>query len=73
MREKYKLVTTSRMENNMKDDDIICTCFDLSVKDIKDAYANGATTLDAIMDTTKAGTLCGACISDLEQLIDSLK
>ncbi len=73
MREKYKLVTTSRMENNMKDDDIICTCFDLSVKDIKDAYANGATTVDAIMDTTKAGTLCGACISDLEQLIDSLK
>lgn len=57
----------------MKDDDIICTCYDISVKDIKDAYANGAKTLDEIEEVTKAGTLCGACISDLEALIDSLK
>lgn len=70
---KKQLVMTSRMENHMSDEDIICTCFDLTVKDIKDAYANGATTLDAIMETTQAGTLCGACISDLEELIDSLK
>lgn len=73
MHEKYKLAMTSRMENNMKDDDIICTCYDISYKEIKDAYANGAKTLDEVMETTKAGTLCGACISDIEQIIDSLK
>lgn len=57
----------------MKDDDIICTCYDITVKDIKDAYTNGATTLDEIGEATKAGTLCGACLSDLEELLDSLK
>lgn len=57
----------------MKDDDIICSCFDLTVKDIKDAYANGATTLEKIEEVTQAGTLCAACIGDLEELIASLK
>ena len=56
----------------MKDDDIICPCFDLTVKDIKDAYANGATTLEQIEEATQAGTLCGACIGDLEELITAL-
>ena len=57
----------------MNDDDIICTCFDVSVKDIKDAYANGAKTLDEIEEVTKAGSLCGACISDIEALLETLK
>ena len=57
----------------MKDDEIICTCFDLTVKDIKDAYNNGAKTLEEIEEVTEAGTLCGACIGDLEELIASLK
>lgn len=56
----------------MNDDDIICTCYDVTVKDIKDAYANGAKTLEEIEEATKAGTLCGACISDIESLLDSL-
>ncbi|HCL01872.1 MAG TPA: (2Fe-2S)-binding protein [Lachnoclostridium phytofermentans] len=56
----------------MNDDDIICTCFDVSVKDIKDAYANGATTIEAIGEATQAGTLCGACIDDIESLLESL-
>ncbi len=56
----------------MNDDDIICTCYDVTVKDIKDAYANGATTLEAIEETTQAGTLCGVCIEDLESLLDTL-
>lgn len=56
----------------MNDDDIICSCFDLTVKDIKDAYNNGAKTLEEIEEVTQAGTLCGACISDLEELIKSL-
>lgn len=54
----------------MNDDDIICTCFDLTVKDIKDAISNGATTLEEVEEATQAGTLCGACIGDLETLIN---
>ena len=57
----------------MKDEDIICTCYDVSVKDVKDAYANGAKTMDEIGEVTKAGTLCGACIADIEELLESLK
>lgn len=57
----------------MKDDDIICTCYDVTVKDVKDAYANGAKTLEEIEEVTKAGTLCGACIGEIEELLDSLK
>lgn len=57
----------------MSDDDIICTCYDVTVKDIKEAYENGAKTMDEIAEVTKAGTLCGACISDIEELLESLK
>lgn len=56
----------------MNDDDIICTCFDVTVKDIKDAVNNGATTLEEVEEATQAGTLCGACIGDLETLISDL-
>lgn len=56
----------------MNDDDIICTCYEVSVKDIKDAYANGATTVEAIGEATQAGTLCGACIGEIESLLESL-
>ncbi|ABX42801.1 (2Fe-2S)-binding protein [Lachnoclostridium phytofermentans] len=56
----------------MNDDDIICTCYEVSVKDIKDAYANGAKTVEAIGEATQAGTLCGACIGEIESLLESL-
>lgn len=56
----------------MNDDDIICTCYEVSVKDIKDAYANGATSVEAIGEATQAGTLCGACIGEIESLLESL-
>ena len=56
----------------MNDDDILCTCYDVTVKDIKEAVNNGATTLDEVQEATQAGTLCGACINDLEDLVNEL-
>lgn len=55
----------------MEKTDIICNCLGLSVQDIEDAIDNGATTLDAVMETTQAGTICGACIPDLEEVIEA--
>lgn len=51
-------------------DDIVCTCLELTVRDIEDAIKGGATTLDAVMEKTQAGTVCGACIPDLEEIIE---
>ena len=53
----------------MDDDEIICP----SIRDIKEAVKNGANTLEEVEAATGAGTVCGACIGELEALIESLK
>lgn len=55
----------------MSEDDIICYCFDVTVKDIKEAYENGFTTVEQIGNVTQAGSMCGACISDIIELLAS--
>lgn len=57
----------------MNENDIICTCLGTTVKDIMDAMDQGATTIEEIKELTQAGTVCGACISDIEELMASLK
>lgn len=37
---------------------------------IKDAVANGADTLEKVQEATGAGTVCGACIDDVQRLVD---
>ena len=56
----------------MSDDRIICTCMNVSVQDIKDAIAAGATTLAEIQDKTGLGSVCGVCVDDAEMLINEL-
>lgn len=55
----------------MEKTDIVCTCLELTVQDIEDAIQQGATTLEDVMETTQAGTICGACIPDLEEIIEN--
>ncbi|MDE7060491.1 MAG: (2Fe-2S)-binding protein [Lachnospiraceae bacterium] len=57
----------------MDDDEIICPCMGTSIRDIKEAVKNGANTLEEVEAATGAGTVCGACIGELEALIESLK
>jgi len=54
-------------------DDIICSCFDITYGAVRDAVKNGATTLKEVQDETQAGTLCGACLDDLERFIEEVK
>lgn len=56
----------------MNDDDIICTCLGTTVRDIKAAVENGAKTVDKIKEATEAGTVCGACLDDIEALLETL-
>ena len=37
---------------------------------IKDAVEAGATTLEEVQDATGAGTACGACLDNVQHLID---
>ena len=49
---------------------IVCNCYGITNGQIKDAVANGATTLEEVQDATGAGTACGACLEDIQHLVD---
>ena len=57
----------------MKLDKIVCDCLSITNGMIKDAVEAGASTLEQVMDATNAGTVCGACIEDIQHLIDEFK
>jgi len=60
-------------EKEMDLDEVVCPCLNVTAGDIKTAVENGATTLEAVQETTQAGTACGACIDRIEELIGEFK
>ena len=48
---------------------VICHCLGITEEDIIAAIKGGAHTVEAVGEVTKAGTICGGCISDIEALI----
>lgn len=56
----------------MDRDQIICPCPDITAGQIIDAYEEGAKTVEAIKDVTGVGTVCGACLDEIEELIQNL-
>lgn len=54
----------------MCDDRIICACQEIDVATIKKAMKDGAKTIDDIMESTGAGTVCGACIDEIVEIIE---
>ena len=57
----------------MSDENVICTCMDVTAGAIKDAFENGAHTVEDIQNATGAGTICGACLDEIEHLLGELK
>lgn len=51
-------------------DKIVCECFGVTNGMVKEAVAEGATTLEEVAAKTGAGTGCGACNDDLQRLVD---
>jgi len=49
----------------------ICSCFDVTKGDIKEAVAAGCTSMSALKDSTKAATGCGGCSALAKQVLDS--
>lgn len=57
----------------MNRDDIVCNCMEVTAGEIMDAIGNGAKTVEDVQEATGAGTVCGGCISDIEQLLKEAK
>lgn len=55
---------------NMDMEKIVCNCYSITNGGIKEAVDNGATTLEEVQEVTGAGTICGACLEDVQRLID---
>lgn len=47
----------------------VCFCMGVTGQEIVDAIKGGATTLEAVQEATGAGTACGACIDQIEELL----
>jgi len=57
----------------MDRDQVICPCLDVTAGQIMDAYEDGAVTVDAIKDVTGAGSVCGAGLDEIEDLLNELR
>lgn len=53
----------------MNFDKIVCNCLNITNGMIKDAVDAGADTLEEVQDVTGAGTVCGACLEDVQRLV----
>lgn len=53
----------------MDRDKIVCYCNSITNGMIKDAVDNGASTLEEVQEVTDAGTVCGACLENVENLV----
>jgi len=55
----------------LPDSAMICSCFDVTKGDIKQAVASGCTTMASLKETTNASTGCGGCSALAKQVLDS--
>lgn len=51
---------------------IICNCQCVTCGAIKEAVDSGASTVAEVQGITGAGTVCGACLDEVEKLVNSL-
>lgn len=51
-------------------DKVVCNCLNVTNGMIKDAVDSGASTLEEVQHSTSAGTICGACVENVQNLID---
>ena len=49
---------------------VVCNCLNVTNGAIKEAVESGATTLEEVQEQTGASTVCGACMEDVQRLVD---
>jgi assimilatory nitrate reductase catalytic subunit len=47
----------------------VCACFSVGANQISAAIAGGCTTVDAVGNTTSAGTNCGSCKAEIRAML----
>lgn len=55
----------------LPDSAMICSCFDVTKGDIKQAVASGCTTMASLKESTNASTGCGGCSALAKQVLDN--
>ncbi|NQU33791.1 MAG: (2Fe-2S)-binding protein [Bacteroidetes bacterium] len=53
----------------MDNEEIICNCMQITRGEIIEAIKAGNLTIEEIGDETEAGTVCGSCHDELEDII----
>ena len=57
----------------MEDNPMICPCMDLTRNDIIEGIKKyECKTTDDVADAIEAGAVCGACIDDIQEILDEL-
>lgn len=56
----------------MKDNTVVCGCFNITVEDIKNAINDGVTTYEALQEMTNISTECPGCKEETLPLFLSL-
>ncbi len=51
-------------------DKIVCYCMSVTNGMVKDAVYAGASTLEEVQEATGATTVCGACMGNVQRLVD---
>ena len=51
-------------------DEVVCYCTNVTYGMIKEAVDAGAKTLEEVQAETGAGTVCGACIENVQHAVD---
>lgn len=49
---------------------VVCFCMNVTNGMIKDAVEEGASTVEEVQAATYAGTVCGACLENIQHLVD---
>jgi NAD(P)H-nitrite reductase large subunit len=53
----------------MEENRVVCHCQNIDLKTINEAIATGCKTLEEIQSKTGAGTVCGACVDEINEII----
>ncbi len=57
----------------MDRNEVICNCNDVTYGQIVDAVKEKKlTSVEEVQDATEAGTVCGGCIDDIQEILDEI-
>jgi len=59
-------------ENKMNNKKVICSCFKVTIQDLKDAIENGAESFKEVKAATKVSTSCKKCKDNAKSIVKEL-